>query len=108
MRELETRNAKISSTMLGYEGHGIMTWWLTLEWDGGGVGLGGYVLGGQSGIDSIEEILKTVGVETWEELKGKYVVLESEGIGGRAIGIRNLIKENVWFRPKEWFGARHE
>lgn len=108
MSELEVRNVKIASTSLGFEGHGIMTWWVTLEWDGGGVSLGGYALGGQSGIDSIEEILKTVGVENWEELKGKYVVLESEGWGGRALGIRNILKEDKWFRPKEWFATRVE
>lgn len=97
-------NARIANTMLGLEGHGIMTWDIRLDWEGSSIGIGGYAIGGKSGIDSIKEILKTVGVDTWEELGGKYVVLEMKD--GRANGIRNIIKEDQWFRPKEWFEAR--
>ena len=107
MRELEQINAKITGTMLGFEDHGIFTWMIYLEWKGGGVGFGGYVIGGESGVDSIKEVLNTVGVEKWEDLKGKYVVVESEGLGGRALGIRNIIDESKWFRIKQWFEGRN-
>lgn len=98
----EIHNAQIKSTSLGYEGHGIMTSWLTLEWDGGGVGFGGYSLGGKSGIDYIEEIMKVVGVERWEDLKGKYVRVETDGWGTPVVKIGNLIKDK-WLNQKEFF-----
>lgn len=117
MRELELHNAKITGTKLGFEDHGIMTFFLYLEFDGGGVGFGGYSLdqwseerqervGFGASMDCLKEIMQTVGVENWEDLKGKHVVVESEGWGGKATGIRNLIKEDVWFRPKEFFESR--
>jgi hypothetical protein len=118
--KLQYHNAKITSTKLGIEDHGIMTFWLFLEWNGGGVGFGGYALdewqgertssgkrvGIGMGMDCIMEIMRIVGVENWEDIKGKHIVVESEGWGGKATGIRNLIKEDLWFRPKEWFEAR--
>jgi hypothetical protein len=95
-------NAKITGTMLGIEGHGIMSSFIYLEFDGGGVGFGGYRLGGESGIAYIEEILNVVGVETWEQLKGKHVRVDSEGIGGKALGIGNIIKDK-WLYHEEFF-----
>lgn len=101
---MEINNAKITGTSLGFEDHGIMTSWLTLEWDGGGIGVGGYVLGGQSGIDFIKETLKVIGVEKWEDLKGKYCRVETGGIGSTATAIGNII-EDKWLNPKEFFNA---
>lgn len=116
MKELEQHNAKITGTALGFADHGIMTFWLSLEFDGGGVGFGGYALdtydkekkervGWGPSLDCLKEIMETVGVENWEDIKGKHIVVESEGFGGKATGIRNLVKEDKWFRPKEWFEA---
>lgn len=95
-------NAVITGTMLGLEGHGIMSSFIYLDFDGGGVGFGGYVLGGESGIAYIEEILNVVGVEKWEDLKGKHVRVDSEGIGGKALGIGNIIKDK-WLYHEEFF-----
>jgi hypothetical protein len=112
----EIHNAKITGTMLGFEDHGIMTCFVYLEWDGGGVGFGGYALDewqGERGangkrvgvaysLDFLKEIMEVVGVEKWEALEGKYIRVDSEGWGGKALGIGNLLKDK-WFYPKEFF-----
>ena len=114
---LEHNNAKITGTKLGIEDHGIMTFMIYLEWDGGGIGFGGYALdqydealkervGFSASMDCIKEIMQTVGVENWEDLKGKYVVVESGGWGSKATGIRNILNEKKWFRPEQWFEER--
>jgi hypothetical protein len=98
----EIINAKITGTMLGVEDHGIFTSFLYLEWEGGGVGIGGYVLGGESGLKFIERTLEVVGVEKWEDLEGKYVRVETEGLGRPVRGIGNILKDD-WLYPKEFF-----
>lgn len=98
----KVHNALISSTMLGIEGHGIMSSFLYLEWESSGIGFGGYSLGGKVGIDYIEEILKVVGVEKWEDLKGKYVRVELETWNGPATAIGNITKDK-WLNQKEFF-----
>jgi hypothetical protein len=109
----EIHNAKITGTMLGYEDHGIMTCFIYLEWDGAGVGFGGYGLdeydkdlkkrvGVGKSLDFIKEIMEVVGVQKWEDLKGQYVRVDSEGWGGTALGIGNLLKDK-WLYPKEFF-----
>ncbi len=98
----ETNNALITGTMLGIEGHGIMSSFIYLEWDGAGIGFGGYSLGGQSGIDYIKETLDVVGVDKWEDLKGKHVRVVSEGLGGKSLGIGNIIKDK-WLYHEEFF-----
>lgn len=109
----EIVNAKITSTNLGNEDHGIFSFWLNLELDGGGVGFGGYALdsydkeksarvGVAMSIDLIKKIMEVVGVEKWEDLKGKHIRVDTEGWGGKALGIGNLMKDK-WFYPKEFF-----
>lgn len=98
----EINNAQITDTMLGLEVHGCFTCFVFLEWEGSGIGVGGYVLGSTSGIDFIKEILSVVGVEKWEDLKGKYCRVETEGLGRPAKGIGNLLKDK-WLYPKEFF-----
>lgn len=108
------RNAKITSTMLGVEDHGIMTFFITVEWQGGGVGIGGYALDGPDtnnkaagfgaktrvgygyGYQAIRHILETVGVDTWEKLRGSYCRVDDDGLGQRVSKIGNLMKDN-WF-----------
>lgn len=112
----EINNAKITGTMLGFEDHGIMSFFVYLEWEGAGVGFGGYALdeydkeqekrvGVGYSLDLLKEILEVVGVEKWEDLPGKYVRVDSEGWGGKALGIGNLLKDK-WIYPKEFF-ERH-
>lgn len=108
---METHNAKIESTMLGYEDHGIMTSYLHLKYSGFGQGFGGYCLDDYSDElkeripteaagEWIKEILTVVGVEKWEDLTGKHIRLMVEN--GRIIKIGNLMEEK-WFCPKELF-----
>lgn len=107
-------NAKIKSTSLGYEDHGILTCFLHLEQQGVGQGFGGYRLDAPNGGDSemgtfwIQRILSVVDVQRWEDVVGKYVRVEGEEFGD-IFGIGH-ITHNIWFFPKkeiaERFGAK--
>ena len=108
------QNGRIESTMLGYEDHGILTCWLNLTFSGSGQGFGGY------GLDSppaerkagfhrrpsvvagfwIARILKTIGVEKWEDLKGKYVRVARPDEWGLIEGIGHITDDSLWFYPK--------
>jgi hypothetical protein len=112
---METVNAKIDSTMLGVEDHGIMTCMIGLDYGGSHQGFGGYSFDGPKGRKSktgdrigtafgcefIRRVLEVVGVETWEQLKGKHVRVKREGgWNGSIVSIGNIIKDD-WFDPKE-------
>jgi hypothetical protein len=108
---VETKNARISSTMLGVEDHGIMSAYLHLEYDGGGQGFGGYGLDTYSKEKKervahaccgffIKRVLETVGVEKWEDLPGKYIRVKADW--GKVHEIGNVIK-NKWFNPEKEF-----
>jgi hypothetical protein len=101
----------ITSTALGYQDHGILTASLTVEWKGGGVSVGGYCLdqpkdrdardysrrGTAYGLDHLIRILETVGVDRWEELKGKQVIVLFEGrdwLGAQSVGIAHATDES--------------
>lgn len=106
-------NVKICDTKLGYEDHGIFTCELLLEGDGWGCWYGGYVLdeynkelneriATRQGFQAIIELMKTLEVDKWEDLKGKYVRVEGQGWGGKITKIGHLIKDK-WFSFKEFF-----
>lgn len=105
-------NAKIKSTMLGIEDHGIMTCFLMLEQEGAGQGFGGYRLDAPKDANSpmgtfwVKRILETVGVRTWEELPGKFIRVDGEDFGEiRGIG---HITNNKWFFPRKEISERFE
>jgi hypothetical protein len=111
-------NALIESTMLGIEGHGIMTCYLMLKQEGTGQGFGGYSLDGPYNHKTkerehnkvcgyfIKRILETVGVEKWEDLEGKYIRVKGEEWGDiEAIG---HITKNKWFYPKKEIEAMRD
>lgn len=97
--------AKINSTALGYEDHGIFTAWLDLHYGTGDQGAGGYALdsydetkkqrvGHKCGMDFIIGILHACGVEKWEDVKGKTVIaLREDGFHGKVIGLKPLPTE---------------
>ena len=93
---MEIVNMKIIDTKLG-EDHGCLTAYLTLEGDGYFCNAGGYCLDhwcanvgehhSTDGYGAIIELMKTLEVESWEELKGKYIRVKNEGLGGNVIAI---------------------
>ena len=93
---MEILNVRIESTSLGFEDHGILTFYLFLEWEGAGQGFGGYALGKAYTTFVIEGILKTIEVENWEDLSGKYIRIKRKD--GKIIEIGNIIKDK-WFNP---------
>lgn len=115
MTSNEIVNAKIESCSIGYESHGIMTVWLTLDYgDGSKQGFGGYSL------DEYDKTLKkrlphkalsmfitrcieVVGVSEWDKLKGKSIRVKlngKAGLGQSIEAIGNYLKNN-WFYPKQ-------
>lgn len=107
----EIKNAQITSTRLG-EDHGCLTADIVLEGGAWGCRFGGYCLDhwfanagehiATDGYGAIIELMKTLEVESWEELKGKYVRIETEGWGGNITKIGHLLKDK-WFSFKEYF-----
>lgn len=119
--------ATIKKTMLGYEDHGILSAYLHLEWPSGGVSVGGYALdepadpGGSSferegtayGLDHIIQLMETVGVDTWEKLPGKQVIVlfdNPSSLGSMSRGIAGTVNDKVFIlkeHAEEW-RARNE
>lgn len=116
LQNLQTQNAQIAATQLGYDDHGIVTAFLQLQWPGMGGGFGGYVLHSDHphsgltafGMQYLRSVLDTVGVRTWEELAGKHVrIVQEPGSGlNRIIGIGHIM-EDRWFFPHE-LGGEYE
>ena len=87
----EIFNAQITNISLECEDHGILTFRLTLDIaDGTGCVFGGYALDEYNketkkrycpaySMELITRIMKVVGVSRWEELKGKYIRVVSNG-----------------------------
>ena len=96
------------------EDHGCLTFWLSLEGDGWVSGFGGYCIGkgylgagsfeaeNGHGLEAIMRIMDTVGVSSWEDLKGKYVRVQLDGWGSCCHIIGNLLKDQ-WFDIKAFF-----
>ena len=107
----EILNGKITYTKLGLD-HGCLTADLTIEGDGWGCGFGGYCLdkwfaktgehSSKDGYGAIVELMKTLEVESWEDLKGQFVRVKTNGWGGKIIQIGHLFKDK-WFSFKEYF-----
>jgi hypothetical protein len=104
--------ARIKSTMLGTEDHGIFTCYLYCEGGGWGCGFGGYALdkwsevdkrriGSAYGLEFIKQILDTLEIESWEKLPGTVVRVETEGVGGGIGRIGHFLKEK-WFDPHQF------
>jgi hypothetical protein len=108
----------IKSTRLGFEDHGILTASLGVEWQGGGVSVGGFCLdepkdregrdftrtGTAYGLDYIIRTIETVGVERWEQLVGQQVIVLFEGRsawGSMSVGIANTTDDSKVLILKE-------
>ena len=100
--------AKIESTLLGYEDHGIFTAILYLHYGDSGQGAGMYSLdqydkkterrhGTAAGMDFIIGVLRACGVDQWEKVKGRTIIAIMDGIGddwnAKVIGLKPLPTE---------------
>ena len=110
----EILNAQITDIYLGYEDHGILTFGISLNIaDGTNCVFGGYALDEYDketekrycpaySMELITRIMKTVGVSRWEDLKGKYIRVVSNGRSSIIKKIGNLMK-NEWFDIDAFF-----
>ena len=105
MTTLTKKNAKVISTHLGYEDHGILTFYLYLDYGGTSQGAGGIALSGGTPTKFMDfrilsDILGTVGVEHWEDLRGRSVValLDGDGWDAQVRGLENFLgtKQMLW------------
>lgn len=115
------KNARIDSTKLGTEDHGLFTFSLGLDYGGsfqhfGGIGLDNPPKDKTKlpfkrqptayGMDCIVRILETVGVESWEDLKNKYVRAEVKN--GYIVGLINILDDDKVFYPKKLYEEEYK
>ena len=111
-------NALITSVDLSMADHGVLC--LEMGLDGGGWGcvFGGHVIGkgylgakkfegSPKGIEYIMEIMNVVGVERFNDMKGKYIRVATEGCGSTVKIIGNII-EDKWFDVTFFFQDEKE
>lgn len=109
-------NALITNADLSMADHGCLTLAITLDGGGWGVVYGGYCLGhgylgaddfdgSASGLESIMRIMDVVGVERFQDLKGKYVRVATKGLGSSVKIIGNILK-NQWFDAETFFADK--
>lgn len=111
---MEIENAYIEKVSLTMADHGCLTWELQLKLQsGGGCCYGGYCIGHgylgakefkgyAKGNEAIMRIMDVVGVDRWENMKGKYCRVETHGCGGIISKIGNIMEEK-WFDAKTFF-----
>jgi hypothetical protein len=113
---MEIKNAQITRTMLGREDHEIFTFMIFVKCEGWECGVGGYALDyynkelgervySAKSLEAVSKLLDVVGVDKWEDLKGKYIRVKDNGWGSTIDEIGNLI-ENKWFNLREFFGNK--
>ena len=113
-------NALIESVDLSMVDHGCLTLAMTLKGGGWGVVYGGYCLGkgylgaddnffsgSASGMEYLMRIMDTVGVERFQNLKGKYVRVATKGLSGPVKIVGNIL-EDKWFDAETFFIDKQE
>lgn len=109
----EIINMRITSVDLSMSDHGCMTLFMGMDGNGYGTVYGGYCLGhgylGAKEFDGSEKsmpyimnIMNVVGVERFNDMKGKYVRVAIKGLGSPVKIIGNII-EDKWFDPESFF-----
>lgn len=109
----EIRNAIITDAFLGREDHGIFTFYIGVEFSGAWCRVGGYALDAPSdvkgkrkylpgGLEAISIILDVIGVNSWEDLKGKYIRVKYNGLSQPIHEIGNLMADK-WFNINNYF-----
>ena len=112
-------NALIKNVDLSMADHGCLTLAMTLEGGGWGVVYGGYCLGkgylgadddffsgSASGMEYLIRIMDTVGVEKFQDLKGKYVRVATKS--GDPVKIIGNIINDKWFDAETFFTDKKE
>lgn len=101
--------AKITSTFLGIEDHGILTAYLYVDYEGGSSqGIGGYALdepqrdaddkflgrfGTAEGMQWVAAVIRVTGAKSWEDVHGRMIYVIRDGDNkwnGKPIGIQAL------------------
>ena len=113
-------NALIESVDLSMADHGCLTLAMTLKGSGWGVVYGGYCLGNgylgaddnffsgsASGMEYLMRIMDIIGVDRFQNLKGKYVRVATKGLSGPVKIIGNII-EDKWFDAETFFTDKKE
>ena len=113
-------NALITNVDLSMADHGCLTLAMTLEGGGWGVVYGGYCLGkgylgadddffdgSAAGMEYLMRIMDTVGVEKFQDLKGKYIRVAAKGWGNSVKIIGNIINDK-WFDTETFFADKEE
>ena len=118
--DYKIENALITSVDLSMADYGCLTLSMTLEGAGWGVVYGGYCLGkgylgadddffdgSAAGMEYLMRIMDTVGVEKFQDLKGKYVRVATKGWGDSVKIIGNVLKDQ-WFDAATFFIDKKE
>ncbi len=98
-------NAKISKTLLGFEDHGIFTFYLMMDTGHAIQAFGGWDLRKQTDTPDytttlIQKILKVVGVGRWEQLSGESCRIDIQN--GTIEGLGHYLKTE-WVYPRKMF-----
>lgn len=111
---MEILNAKITNVSLSMEDHGCLVYGISVDIaDGTSCVIGGYCIGNgylgakefkgyEKGTEALMRIMDTVGVSRWEDMKGKYIRVKSDGWGSVISCFGNIMKEK-WFDQKSFF-----
>lgn len=116
---MEVENCKITNVSLTMADYCSLVFWITVEGAGWGCNIGGYkiatgMFGAKpegfkaetgDGLVAMMRIMDAVGVSKWEDLKGKYCRVKTEGWGGTVNEIGNIISDK-WFNLKDFFAEQ--
>lgn len=116
----EVENVLITQVDLSMADHGCFTLAMTLEGAGWGAVYGGYCLGkgylgadddffkgSAAGMEYLMRIMDTVGVERFQDLRGKYARIATKGWGSSVKIIGNIIKDQ-WFDAETFFTDKQD
>lgn len=117
IKPIEITNAIITRVTLRIERGFVLDSWVFVEYESGGQGFGGFVLGGypdtraghhdeQTNIAAewIVSVMRAADVEDWDHLKGRSIRVRREGgFNGVILGIGHITKNDRWFMARERF-----
>lgn len=112
-------NVKITDVSLSMADHGCLTFDIAIKGNGFGCNIGGYCIGhgylgadefiaeNGHGLEAMMNIMNVVGVDKWENLKGKYCRIKTDGWGSIVKVIGNVI-EDKWFDIGKFFEEKQK